>query len=966
DLNHFRNLNGAFSGSLAEIASFSAHPQDRNVMMAGMGAFGTAATSDGSNSWAQVLDGEGDANAIDSTNPENWYATSAAPVSINLCTQGTACDKAAFGSPVIGNAQVGNDGYGLTGIAPWILDPQNTANMIIGTCRVWRGPAANGSVWNANNAISQPLDNIDNAFCNGNAQIRSIAASGSPADASGAAENIYAGMAGTVDGGATVAGHIYSASVSGQTGVLPAWTDLTSSQVLNSPQTAFNTGGFDISSIDVDPHDSTGKTIYVTLQGFVAGGGSELYRSLDGGANWIAISANLPTAPANSIVVDPNNANTVYVALDTGVYVTQNINLCTDSSQNCWSAFGTGLPEAPVMQLQAFNSLSTSLLRAATYGRGIWEIPLLTSGVSTTMASLTPSALTFASQQVNTLSGAQPVTVKNTGTAMLTISSITISENFAEQDNCSQPVAPGASCSVQASFAPTMTGPLQGVLTVYANVAAGQLTATLAGTGLAAGNIVLLPGSLSFGSSLIGQSTPARNITISNTGGVNVSLQPPTASGDFQITANTCGVSLAPNTGCTVSVVFTPTAAGGRAGVFSITDDEGTQTVQLSGNGQAAATALLSGTSLNFSQPQIVGTRSAPQQITLTNNGDVSLTDIAISVSGDFTAQNNCGAYLIGHASCPISVVFVPSTVGLESGVLTVATVLGSQAVTLSGTGEAPLSGISALPAALNFGSQGLNTTSSAQEIVLTNSSSSSLSGLTFAVNGNFAISGGSCAQGETLNAQSSCNLMLTFTPAQTGALNGSLSVSSANLSSPLGVSLAGTGEDFQLIVNGSSSAVIVPGQTATYTLQAIPVTGSEGMLTLGCAGAPQGAVCAINPGTLPLASGVTGFATVTVTTAASTSAVSGSRWKALGITVAALLPCAFFGIRKRRLLLRTWLACILAFVLLSPVACGVHATGGGSTAPPGPGGSSSVYTLTITASVPGLQKTVPLTLTVQ
>ncbi len=399
-----------------------------------------------------------------------------------------------------------------------------------------------------------------------------------------------------------------------------------------------------------------------------------MYRTLDGGAHWAQISANLPDAPANSIVVDPNDANTVYVAFDTGVYVTRNVNLCTDSSQNCWSVLGTGLPGAPVMQLQAFNYLNTSLLRAATYGRGIWQIPLLTAGVAESTATLSPATLTFASLAVNALSNSQNVTVANTGTITLSITSITISQNFAEQNNCTQPLLPGGTCTIQVSFAPAATGALQGVLTIFGNVPSGQATVSLSGTGLAAGNVVLSPTSLNFGSTLVGTPTAAQNITISNTGGISVNRQTSVVTGDFQISANTCGTALAPNYGCTVSVSFNPTTAGGRAGVLSISDDAGTQTVQLSDNGQAAATAVLSGASLNFSQAQTVGTKSNSQQVTLTNNGDVSLTDITIAVTGDFTAQNNCGSYLVGHASCAISVVFLPTKVGSENGVLTVNT----------------------------------------------------------------------------------------------------------------------------------------------------------------------------------------------------------------------------------------------------------------------------------------------------
>ncbi len=298
DAVHFQNLNGGI-GSLAEVESFSQHPQNQNVWMAAMGAFGTAAPQVGSGAWAQILDGEGDANAIDPANPQNWYATSAAPVDINLCTQGTACNKSDFGSPVIGSAQVDNDSYGLAGIVPWILDPQNSANLIIGTCRLWRGPADNGAAWSTANVISPMLDTIQNSYCSGNAQLRSLAASGSPADPPGMNEKIYAGMAGRVDGGATVAGHVYGASVSGTAGITPSWSDLSNAPVLNSSLAGFNAGGFDISSIYVDPHDNTGNTLYVTLQGFITAStnGSLVYRSVDGGAHWITTCSQSARCP---------------------------------------------------------------------------------------------------------------------------------------------------------------------------------------------------------------------------------------------------------------------------------------------------------------------------------------------------------------------------------------------------------------------------------------------------------------------------------------------------------------------------------------------------------------------------------------------------------------------------------------------------------------------------------------------
>ena len=113
-----------------------------------------------------------------------------------------------------------------------------------------------------------------------------------------------------------------------------------------------------------------------------------VYASTNGGASWTNITSNLPEAPANSIVIDPNDANTLYLALDTGVYITTAVTTC--ATENCWSIYGTGLPNSPVVQLAAFNSGGQSLLRAATYGRGIWQVPLITAAATFTTATVAP------------------------------------------------------------------------------------------------------------------------------------------------------------------------------------------------------------------------------------------------------------------------------------------------------------------------------------------------------------------------------------------------------------------------------------------------------------------------------------------------------------------------------------------------------------------------------------------------
>lgn len=977
DATHFQNLNGGL-GSLGEVASFSQDPTGQNIFLAAMGAFGTAAPQTGQSAWAQVLDGEGDLNAIDPENPQNWYATSASPVSINACDLGTECDTTAFGTPQIGNSQVSGDGYGLAYPAAWILDPQDSSQLILGTCRVWRGPAANGTAWSAGNILSPMLDTVQQPFCDGNAQIRSLAASGSTKDAQSTPEMIYAGMAGAYDGGFSVAGHIYSASVSRNAPAAPQWTDLTGNQVVNSPNSTFNPGGYPVSSIYVDPHDSTGNTVYATVQGFSEANlnGSLAYRSQDGGAHWTAITANLPNAPANSIVVDPNNANIVYIALDIGVFVTSNVNQCTDTTQQCWSQLGTGLPNAPVTQLLALN-FSTSSLRASTYGRGIWTIPLLSAGTVPTAATLSPDALNFGGQQVNTVSAPQTVTVTNTGNLALTVTSITTTGDFTQTNQCSQPVTPGGTCTIHVTFTPSQTGTRNGVLTVFGNLPGGQVTASLTGNGLTAGNIVLLPGSLDFGNVAVGKTALAQNITISNTGGVNIGLQSFNVTGDFTVSANTCGSSLAPNTGCTVSITFTPTIAGPRIGTFTVTDNQGTQTVQLSGNGQANATAVLSPTALNFSPPQTIGTVSSSQQVTLTNNGDLGLTGISVAADSDFIAVNNCGPSLIGHATCAINVSYAPSQVGPETGTLTVTTILGVQKVTLTGTGIAP-PGISATPSTIDFGSQAVTIPSAQRVVTLTNNGGANLTGLTFSLSGSdFSIAGNDCPASQALPISGVCHIDLVFTPTQAGVRSGTLTVNAANLSQPISTLLSGTGEDFEIQINGPSSTVITSGQTATYGVQIIPVNGSTGTILLSCAGAPKNSTCTINPATLNLLNGATSSATVTVATGVTVSSASATKplWWEGGAALALLLPWIAFGRKRLSWAKAAFIACAV-LALFIPVACGVHATGGSSggtgTQPPPPTGPvtpSGQYTLTITASTAptnGLQKSVSVTLTVE
>ena len=390
--------------------------------MAGLGVNGiagvksTSATAD----WPQILSGYGGPVAIDPNHINNWYVNNQPGVAIYLCSQTAPCTPAAFGtSPVVTDADVGGDGDAMPTPAPFLVDPLDTTQLLIGTCRVWRGPATRAAA-GAQATPSVPFSTAARPAFPATATRsfvpwpRCLLPSGS--------EVIYLGMYGSASDGANLPGHVLSAVFNPSSSTAPTWTDLTLNPVANDAH-ALNYYGFDISSVTIDPHDATGNTVYVTVEGMEnpLQEIQTVYRSTNGGANWTDITTNLPIAPANSLAIDPQNANTVYVATDAGVYFTTEVASCTQILSNCWSAFGAGLPDAPVVALSAAPAgASSQVLVAATYGRGIWQTPLWSAGTALTTASPSPASLAFPTQVFGTASNPLAVTLENTGSLALT------------------------------------------------------------------------------------------------------------------------------------------------------------------------------------------------------------------------------------------------------------------------------------------------------------------------------------------------------------------------------------------------------------------------------------------------------------------------------------------------------------------------------------------------------------------
>jgi hypothetical protein len=984
DASHFQNLNGGL-GSLAEIVSFAQDPVQTGTLIAGLGALGTAGTGTASGAWPQLATGEGGSVAIDQMTPKNWFLSTAAGINLAACTKGSGCGAADFAASVTA-AQVAGDPALVH--APWLLDPAAPTNVLLGTCRAWRGPAASAAGWSSANNLSRPFGAPAATACGSTFPlVRSLAAAGPAATTSSAATTgsqvLYAGLEGAFANGVSLGGHVFVTANANLAANTTVWRDAGLGPVTNDPLDAnlFNPGHFDLSSIAADPHDATGSTVYAAVLGFAANGvnSPHVYSSTDAGAHWTNISANLPNAPANAVLVDPNDANTVYVALDTGVYATTQVTSC--ATANCWSVYGIGLPNAPAVSLNAAAAMPTGdgrlgVLRVGTYGRGIWSIPLLNATTPVAPAiTINPAALTFAASPVGSASAAQTLVVTNTGNAALTISSVVTSGDFTETDTCARTtIVQGATCSVQVSFLPTATGARAGLLTVYGNVPGGQATAALSGTGTAPATIVLTPTTLAFATTVVGATSPVENITVSNTGGTASPIQAPVISGDFKISASTCMAgTLAAGTGCTVSIVFAPTVVGSRAGTLSVTDGTGTQlatqVATLSGTATAPATDTLSVSSLAFA-PQQVGSVSAAQTVTLTNAGDSALTLINAQItSGDFAVANGCGNSLAGRSSCAFSVTYIPHAAGAETGVLTVSDAFRSQTVQLTGTGLAP-AGVSLLPSGgLAFGAIALGQTATPQAITLTNNGGVALVISSISANGDFFVVTGSSTCGAALAPSAQCTASIGFTPTVSGARSGSVTVQDSAANSPQTLPLTGSGIDFTLSPDGATTATIASGATASYLLLLDSTAGTQGNAQFTCSGVPANAICSVNPASPAL--GATTVITVSITTGQATGdlrlpAMPSPRGPApailwAGLSIGGLLLA--LGGRKRLRLPRTLVLAALVAITGCSVTRTVPATGSGGTPIVTPTGT---YNLVVAASSAGLVRSVNLTLMVQ
>jgi hypothetical protein len=247
----------------------------------------------------------------------------------------------------------------------------------------------------------------------------------------------------------------------------------------------------------------------------------------------------------------------------------------------------SGTPDTPAQAVAFTLSVTDAANQSATQP---YTVSILLEPDTLTLA---PSNLSFGLLLVGTASGAQIVTLTNTGNSEVVITGTSIAgtdaTDFSQNSTCVSSLAAGANCVISVTLRPTLPGPRSAALMITDNTVGSPHSVSLNGTGVDSGaNATLSATSLNFGQQVIGTTSPAQSITLSNYGTGTLSITSITASANFGQT-NTCVSALASGASCTINVTFTPNASGNLNGTISVTDDASgsPQIVSLSGTGIA-------------------------------------------------------------------------------------------------------------------------------------------------------------------------------------------------------------------------------------------------------------------------------------------------------------------------------------------------------------------------------------------
>ncbi len=224
---------------------------------------------------------------------------------------------------------------------------------------------------------------------------------------------------------------------------------------------------------------------------------------------------------------------------------------------------------------------------------------------------------------------------------------------------------------------------------------------------------------------------------------------------------------------------------------------------------------------INFGSQQ-VGVKSSMQNAVLSNSGTTALGITGTSLEGvnatEFTASNGCGSSLAAGATCNIGITFTPAGTGTRVATLSIedSATNSPQAISLAGMGTNNT--VSLTPASMTFSAQLIGTSSAAQNAILTNTGTATVTVSAIAASGQFSETN-NC--GTSLAAGTSCTISVVFKPTSQGTDKGAIKVADNAAGSPQMLTLTGTAT----VVSLTPTAVSFGTQKAGTTSSAQTIT---------------------------------------------------------------------------------------------------------------------------------------------
>jgi hypothetical protein len=265
-------------------------------------------------------------------------------------------------------------------------------------------------------------------------------------------------------------------------------------------------------------------------------------------------------------------------------------------------------PATPITLFGGQSQQFTATVSGASNTAVTWSINPVVGSINTAGLYVTPNPIT--ANQTITVKACSVVDTSRCATDTVTLVPLTVAvtpktanllagqtvqfsasvsgaSNAAVTWSLSPAIAAAGSIDPNTGFytAPSVVSTVTSVTVTARSVANSSITdqATITLRGPA---VTLAPSSINFGALPLGATSAARTATLTNSGTATLSIAGISRTGDFAITGNTCGTSLAVGASCTITLTFTPAAVGLRTGTLTVTDNVAgsPHTVSLSGS----------------------------------------------------------------------------------------------------------------------------------------------------------------------------------------------------------------------------------------------------------------------------------------------------------------------------------------------------------------------------------------------